>query len=277
MSRPPNAQVAVDLYDELARAHHWTGANAWHGIARLLLTTDIWSPSRSWLPFRGVIVYRESSDFNLDAGGAPNAVLGRAESLTRYVAAQLGVPRSEIGDHIGIYWKQPTIMKLQPNNLVGHAFRSLVVTILERFGDAGLTYEEEADAHAAFPGFCSPMRSREPRVDIVARRQGRLVAILCTRWRYRNHRIYPVDEALAYAPPARRQNRHCQLYAVVGEFAPNRLDKVLSNCPPALPNAALSAAVHFAPQLLWNGLGENGRTSCLKSLEWLAQQTWEWR
>ena len=77
---------------------------------------------------------------------------------------------------------------------------------------------------------------------------------------------------LAYAPPARRQNQHCRLYAVVGEFAPNRLHKVLTNCPPAMDNAALSAVVHFAPELIWYGLKENGRTKYLRNLEWLIHQ-----
>jgi hypothetical protein len=277
MPRSQNAQIAIDLYEELDRAHLWNAGNAWQGIARLLLTTRIWISGTGWRPFHDVIVYRESNDFNLGANGAPNAVLRRAESLTLYLAAQLGVSRSEISDHIGIYWNQPVIADLQPHNLVGHAFRSLVVTILGKYGDSAITYEEEADPRAEFPGYQFQTRSKDPKLDIVARREGRLVALLSTRWRYRHDRVDLVDEAIAYAPPARRQNRHCQLYAVIGEFAPNRLDKVLSNCPPASPNAALSAAVHFAPQLLWEGLGENGRTSCLQSLEWLVQQTWDWR
>lgn len=277
MPRSPNAQIAVDLYNQLVPIYAWTAASAWHGIARLLLTTKVWRTGLGWQPFHNVIVYRESNDFKLGAGGAPNAVLRRAEALTAYLAAQLGVPRTEICDHTGAYWNQPRLSTLQPHNLVGHAFRSLIVAILQTFGDPGIVYEEEVDPHAEFPGFLFTTRSLDAKLDIVARRTGRLVALLSTRWRYRHDRVDLVDEALAYAPAARRQNHNCKLYAVVGEFAPNRLHKVLANCPPAMQNAALSAAVHFAPELIWRGLEENGRTACLRNLEWLIQQTNDWQ
>lgn len=277
MSRSPNAQIAVDLYAELAQRHALTSGNAWHGIARLLLTTRVWRSGTGWCPFHNVVVYRESNDFKYRPDGTPSAVMNRAEALTQYLAETLGAPRAEIDQHIGLYWRQPAISSLQPHNLVGHAFRSLIVTILERFGDPGITYEEEADPHADLPGYDFATRSPDAKLDIVARRNGRLVALLSARWRYRHDRVDLVDEALAYAPAARRQNQHCRLYAVIGEFAPNRLHKVLTNCPPAMPHAALSAAVHFAPELIWNGLHENGRTSCLQNLEWLIQQTAEWR
>lgn len=254
----------------------WTAVNAWHGIARLLLTTNVWRPGAGWQSFHDVVVYRESNDFMLTATGAPNAVLQRAEQLTQYLAEQLGVVRAEINQHIGLYWRLPIISALQPHNLVHQAFRSLVVTALERFGDPGITYDEEVDPHTEFRGVHFATRSPNSKLDIVARRNGLLVALLSTRWR-RHNLVDLVDEALAHAPPARRQNHNCRLYAVVGEFAPNRLHKVLRNCQPAMPHAALSAAVHFAPELIWHGLQQNGRTKCLQNLEWLIQQTNEWR
>ena len=75
---------------------------------------------------------------------------------------------------------------------------------------------------------------------------------------------------------ARRHNPGCLFYASVSEFAPNRLDKVLSNCPPTQPHGALTAAVHFAPQLITVGLGENGRMAQLRSLDWLIGETFSW-
>src|SRR5579872_6979998 len=250
MSRSPNAQTAVDLYSSLREGRRWTAANAWLGIAQLLLTTRVFRSGLGWQPLHNVVVYRESNDFKFNANGVPNAVMRRAEALTGYLAAQLGVPRADIAEYIGLYWNQARIAKLQPHNLVGHAFRSLIVTILETFGDQKIEYEEEVDPHAEFPGFHFATRSPAAKLDIVARRDQRLVALLSTRWRYRHDRVDLVDEALAYAPPARRQNPNCKLYPVVGEFAPNRLHKVLANCPPAIHNAALSEAVHFAPELI---------------------------
>jgi len=50
----------------------------------------------------------------------------------------------------------------------------------------------------------------------------------------------------------------------------------LGTCPPENPHGALNAAVHFAPQLLTNGLKENGRVQYLRSLEWLIAETSDW-
>jgi hypothetical protein len=223
-----------------------------------------------------VVVYRESNDFGMTSTGQPNAVLRRAESLTNYLSEQLRIPRQELCGRIGLYWQQPQISNLQPHNLVGHAFRSIVVTALERFGGAGITYEEEVSPTAIFPGFQFTTRSQDSRIDIVARRGNEIVALMSTRWRYRHDRVDVVDEALAYGGAARRLFPACRFYAVIGEFSPNRLTKILGNCPPTHPNPCITAAVHFAPQLISNGLGENGRVANLRSLEWLIGQTFTW-
>ena len=78
---------------------------------------------------------------------------------------------------------------------------------------------------------------------------------------------------MAYVPTAHRHNPNCHLYTSVGEFAPNRLDKVLSNCSPAQPRGALTATMHFEPQLITGGLKENGRVANLQSLKWLIGET----
>lgn len=273
MPRSNNAQLAVDLYQAMQQYHSLTRQTAWHGIARLLLTCEIWN--RGWQPFHDVVVYRESNDFKRGIRG-PNAVIRRAEELSVYLANELGVSQSELCDEIAQYWRHPNIADLQPNNLVGHAFRSLTVHILETFGNRNIQYSEEVDPYEEFPGYNFITRSRDPRIDIVARRDNVTVALISSRWRFRHDRVDVVEEAMAYAPAARRHNPECRLYASIGEFAPNRLDKVLSNCPPAMPNGALSAAVHFAPQLIREGLRVNGRTTNLHSLDWLIGETFTW-
>ena len=145
--RSPNAQTAVDLYNQIVQIHGLTGATAWHGIARLLLTTSVWRDGIGWVPFHDFVVYRERNDFKTLGAGAPNTAMRRAEALTAYLASQLGVPRADISSQIGLYWKLPEISTQQPHNLLGHAFRSLIVTILEAFGDPGIKYQEEVDPH----------------------------------------------------------------------------------------------------------------------------------
>ncbi|HKV37326.1 MAG TPA: hypothetical protein VJP89_23485 [Pyrinomonadaceae bacterium] len=274
MSRSTNAQLAVDLYHQLNHHYNWTSKTAWEGIARLLLSCEIYKGG--WMPFHDVVAYVDSNRFTLGPSG-PSATLRRAEDLSKYLAEQLGIDRSDLCGNIGLYWRQPTIRPLQPHNLVGHAFRSLVLTTLQLFGDPELSYEEEADPHHEFPGHVFTTRSKHPRIDIMVRRGKRTVAILTLRWRVRHDRLDVIDEAMAYAPAARRHNPNCKIYAVLGEFDGGRLRKVLANCPPIFPNAAIDAAVHFEPRLISKGLQENGTLEHLRSLAWLIGQTFEWR
>lgn len=273
MIQPNNAQLAVAMYDELANRYQWTAETAWKGIARLLLTCDIWKGR--WEPFHNVVVHRETNDYEIGPRG-PNACLQRASELSDYLAAQLNVPREILCSNVGLYWKHPQVSHLQPHNPVGHAFRSIVVRVLRKYGNDEIAYGQEVNPAQEFPGQEFRTRSKNPRIDIVARRGNRTVALISTRWRYRHDRVDVVEEAMAYAPAARRHNPSCQLYAVVGEFSPARLEKILTNCPPVHANPALSAAVHFAPQLIREGLKENGRLAHLKSLEWLIAETHRW-
>jgi len=268
-----NAQLAVDLYNDLQARYNWTATTAWQGIARLLLSCEIYR--LKWEPFYDVVTYVDSNRFT-SGGSGPHATLRRAEQLTTYLAEQLGVARTDLCRNIGLYWKEPTIRSLQPHNPLGHAFRSLVTTALQRFGDSAITYEEEVDPHSEFPGQIFNTRSKKARIDIVARRGNRTVALLSVRWRVRHDRLDVVDEAFAYAPAIQRHNPSGKFYAVLGEFDCGRLRKVLDSCPPKHPSAALSAAVHFAPQLIREGLRENGTLEHLRSLEWLIGQTFQW-
>jgi hypothetical protein len=218
----------------------------------------------------------DSNRFKSGKSG-PHATLRRAEQLTSYLATQLSIDRRELCQNIGLYWQHPQIRPLQPHNPVGHAFRSLVTTVLGRFGDQDVTYEEEVDPHSEFPGHSLTTRSKNPKIDVVARRGGRTVALLAVRWRVRHNRLGVVREAFAYAPAIRRHNPNGKVYVVLGEFDGGRLRKVLDNCPPINPHAAISAAVHFAPLLIREGLGENGTLEHLHSLAWLIGETSRWR
>ena len=140
-----------------------------------------------------------------------------------------------------------------------------------------MTYEEEVNPYTEFPGHPFVSRSKRAKIDIVARRENRTVAILTVRWRFRHDRLDVIDEAMAYAPAARRQNPNCKVYPVLGEFDGGRLRKVLANCPPIIPNAAIDSAIHFEPRLITEGLQENGTLEYLRSLAWLISETFRWQ
>src|SRR5205807_716917 len=120
--------------------------------------------------------------------------------------------RSKLCEHIGQYWRHPQVIDLQPHNLLGHAFRSLIATALELFGNNQITYTEEISPYKLFPGQVFPTRSKKPLIDIVAHRDKLTVAILSCRWRIRHDRVDVVDEAVAYAAAAHRYNPHCEVY-----------------------------------------------------------------
>jgi len=276
MARSKNAQIAADLYDNLRTEHNLSASTAWHGIARLLLTCQVQrNASAGWTDFRNVIVYREINDF--PERGDSNKVSERAEALSQYVANSLGVDRTTLCQTIGEYWRNPRIVNLQQHNLVGHAFRSLLVQILQTFGNPSIAYEEEVDPYYEFPGYEFQTRSKRPKIDIVARKGGRTVALISSKWRYRHDRTEFIDEALACAGPARRLNSSCKLYVWVGEFSPNRLEKSLDHCPPRHSNPALSGTIHFHAPLVTVAIGHNGRMTDLRDLTWLIQETFDWK
>lgn len=273
MPRSNHVRLALNMHDSLQTRYRWDKANAWQGIARLLLTCDVWKDG--WRRFRDVVVYRESNDFGLGPNGVA-VVLQPAEELFRYLALELGILHSNLCREIGPYWRHPGIVQLQPHNLLGNTFRSRTVHILQTFGDRGITYSEEVSPHDELPGQRFETRSPKARIDIVARRGNTTVALVSSRWRFRHDRVDVVEEALVYTPAARRHNPACRFYASVGGFNPARLHKILSNCPSEQPYGTLAAAVHFAPRLISRGLGENGRIAHLQSLKWLIDQTFLW-
>ena len=270
MTRGKNAQLAVDLFEELRSTHGWSAQDAWKGIAMLLLTCQLWK--QGWGSFHGVVVYRESNDFRI-RNGKENATIRKARSLTRMLSEAFGV--EDACSVIGQYWRRPEVSGAQPNNLVGHAFRSLVGHVLGTYGNPDVKYEEEVDPHDEFTGLTLHTRSKSTKIDIVARKGRETVALISTRWRFRHDRVDLVDEALAYAP-SRRFFPNIRFYGVVGEFASARNEKVLKHCPPLAENPPIAALVHFHPELITRGLGENGRMEHLKSLEWLIESTLSW-
>ena len=267
-----NVSIALSLYDSIVKNNDWDRPeDAWKGIAKLLLSCDTWGVGEM-VRFREYILYRERNDLT-----NPNTKASKdAVKLTNYLADQLGVPRINTCDFIGDYYRHDKIKYKQPHNLVGNSFRSLLVHVLNKYGDQGITYEEEVDPHKEFPGYNFGSRSKNPRIDIVARRGNNTVALISARWRYRHDRVDMIDEAHSYKPPALRLNSNAKFYAWTGEFSPSRLDKVLKNCPPQHSNGIIDAMVHFAPKLLTDGLGTNGRTHELKSLHWLIDETKQW-
>jgi len=171
------------------------------------------------------------------------------------------------------------VNKLQPNNLVGHAFRSIVLEILLLHGSKTLSYQEEVNPKNLFPGVPLHLRSKNPAIDIVAFKDNRPVALISSRWRFRHDRVDVDSESIAYKSAAMSAGHgKCKFYAILGEFNPARLYKVLKHAVGVSDNPSIDGTIHFQPDLITNpnALGENSRTAALKPLHWLIEQTHKW-
>ena len=270
-----HAELAVDLYRRLLGEHDWELEEAWLGIALLLMTCDIWRDGE-WRPFHGAPVLRESNDYRLTKAGSPNKALSEALLVKEWIAAELSADEDHVCSQLGQFFRHPDIAGLQPNNPRGHAFRSLVAETLASFGDPELEMREEASPHDLFTGHDFGNRSAAARIDIVVKRGPRIVALITTRWTYRHDRVDIIDEARAYMPPARDQNRDCRFFGVTAEFMTARLKKVISETAPVMRNAAIDRLVHLNPELPGELIGRNGELREMWSLAQMVEDSYNW-
>ena len=271
-----HAELAVELYGELLGEYDWQLDQAWLAIALLLMTCDIWRDGE-WRSFHGAPVLRESNDYRLTKAGSPNKALSEARLVKEWIAAELDADEDRLCSELGQFFRHPDIAGLQPNNPRGHAFRSLVAETLARFGDPELDVREEVAPRDLFPGHDFGNRSKDARIDIVAQRGPRIVALITTRWTYRHDRVDIIDEARAYMPAARGQNSDCRFYGVTAEFMTARLKKVISETGPVMRNAAIDRLVHLNPELPGELIGRNGDLREMWSLEQMVRDSYNWR
>jgi hypothetical protein len=273
----PNANLAVTLFDQLIDSAGYQIDDAWLAVARLLITCEIFD-SNGWKPFHGSPVLMERNNYKVSILGRRNQCLREADAVRDYLAEKLNTSPDNVCGTIGAFFRESKIRPLQPNNPRGHAFRSLVTRVLERFGDPALDLFEEVSPHERFPGFSFSGRSKDPRIDILATRNERPVAILSARWTYRHDRVDMIDEAREYMPAAARANPHIAFFGVTSEFGVARLKKVLAVTEPvAKRGAALTRLVHLNPYLCRELLGRNGDLAHLWSLADLARSSFAWQ
>lgn len=241
-----NAEAAVAAFVADLQIKSVGVNEAWLSICRLLLTCSIWSDGK-WKALHGQPVLRESNDYKLTRTGAPNKALREAQLIGDYIAAQMNIPRADLGSNIGQFLMN---LGVQPNNPRGHAFRSIVGEILARYGDPNLVIEEEVDPYGLFPGFTFALRSAKPRIDIIIYRNQQIVALCSTRWTYRHDRVDMLEEAVNYMAAARRVNPRCKFFGITAEVNPARLRKVVSQTAPLHRNPAMERLVHLHAPLV---------------------------
>ncbi len=272
-----HANLAVTLFDQLVVENSWSVDDAWLAVAKLLITCRVFEVG-AWRELHRSPVLMERNNYKISGLGKRNQCLREADLVRDYLAEKLCIPPDAVCAQIGQFFDQTDIRALQPNNPRGHAFRSMVARFVERFGDPELDLIEEVSPHDRFPGFSFAGRSKESRIDILATRNEKPVAILSTRWTYRHDRVDMIDEAREYLPAARRANPNVAFFGVTAEFVAARLKKVIAVTEPvAHRGAALTRLVHVNPYLCRELLGHNGELAHLWSLADLARNSFSWK
>ena len=267
-----NAEHAVAQYKIDLELHDRTLPTAWLSICKLLMTCKIWRDG-GWNHLLGQPVVRESNDYKEKKDGSPNRALVESTLIGDYVATHLGVERSQLCSKLGAFLMN---FGQQPNNLRGHAFRSIVAETLAKYGDQTLDIAEEVDPHSLFPGYGFHLRSDTPRIDIVVSRSTRVVALCSVRWTYRHDRVDMLEEAVSYMAGARRMNQNCRFFGITAEMNPARLKKVVKRTAPVERNAAMERLVHLHSPLATTVIGHNGMLKNLWSLNDWVNDSFRW-
>lgn len=269
-----NAEAAVQAYNHDLTTNGWGLNEAWLAISRQLMTCEIWDDrQKTWLSFFNQPVLLESNNYKLLANGSPNKALQEATLVGDYIAKEMNVPRQSLCSNLGIFMK---LLSIQPNNPRGHSFRSIIAETLAKFGDPKIITKEEVDPYVLFPGNQFVLRSKNPRIDIVAYRNNLPVALCSTRWTYRHDRVDLLEEARAYMSAAKKIYPNIHFFGIITEMNPARLKKVVTQTIPLVPSADIDRLVHLHKPLATTVVNHNGTLAYLQDLvDWVnSSHTW---
>lgn len=263
-----NAEIAVQAFIADVTNRGWGLNEAWLAISRQLITCEIWDELRkTWVRYYDQPVLRERNDYKLLANSSPNQALQEATLVGDYIAQKLNIPRHDLCNQLGIFMKA---LSVQPNNPKGHSFRSIVAEVLARYGDPQITVQEEVNPYVLFPGHQFNLRSKNPRIDIVAYRNNLPVALCSNRWTYRHDRVDLLEEARAYISTARQFNPSIHFFGITAEMNSARLKKVVSQTLPLVQTADINYLVHLHTPLATTVINHNGDLVYLTDLvDWV--------
>jgi len=202
--------------------------------------------------------------------GEPKAWQRYAILVEGYLARKLGVPAGQVAPMVDRLMSQPAYAGLQRHNILGSAFAGLVKHALETLGNPGNTYELEVNGDQAFPGVQLPTRTGEPFIDILARKGGRNIGIISTKWSIRHDRINDLtSECRAYKNAATWTDSRIFYFVVTNEFDPARTDKLLVD-------KCIDGVVHVHKPLVTDVCALDGRLNQMLDLSELIIKSSSW-
>ena len=223
----------------------------------------------AWLGVYQVLLWYERTD---GGAGLPHIIdadklrqasgsrqwIDRAQRVHQYLGESLGCPSGEVPDRVDLLMRSAGYVGLQRQNPLGIAFAELTAHILRKFGDVRLSYRTEVPAAELFPAIKLQSRSRNPKIDVASFRDGKLAAIVTTKWSIRHDRLTDViDEAISYKSAAMRLGQKLPCFFVTNEFDPARLDKLIGA-------DVVDEVVHVHPKLVTEVCKLNGRLDNMK-------------
>jgi len=274
----PEQRTAAEAVRIFTNAHYpqggLTATSAWLGIYQTLL----WYEPVNGSGYTSLPHIIEANQLRPPArhrkkvklSPRPSAWQKRAEALEKYLAQQLGCLPDQVINHVDQLMRDPSRQGLQRQNPLGIAFTAIVQYVLESFGSARVRFEMEVDANTIFPGIRIPGRSKTPSIDVVAFKNNYARAIISIKWSLRHDRINDItNECPSYKAAAMMQRRELDYYVVTNEYAPARLNKILSD-------PCINGVAHVHKRAVDEVCGLDGRLDSMLDLSDLVMQTHEW-
>jgi len=194
----------------------------------------------------------------------------RAVAVEEYLAAQWNLEREQVHKAVDKLMRRREYAGKQRQNSLGIVFEGLVKLALASFGNPQITYELDVAGESAFPGVDIPTRTEKPFIDILARKEGRNVAIISTKWSVRHDRVNDLtNECRSYKNAAREIDRKILYFVATNEFDPARLEKIVGD-------KCIDAVAHVHKPLVTEVCGLNGRLENLLDLSALIEGTRKW-
>jgi len=248
-TRQETVRQAVSIFAEAEGQYGGEPDRAWLGIYTALLWYE--ETGREDRPRLPHII--DADKLRKPRAGKLGIWQRRAGAVGEYLAREMGCGDHEVDGRVDQLLRGPGFQGLQRQNPLGIAFIGLVHHVMGRHGRPTLTYDMEIRAQDVFPGITFPGRSTSPSIDVLARREGRAVAIISVKWSVRHDRVNDLtNECPAYKGAASWGRNPLRYIVVTNEFDPARLHKMLGD-------SCIDAVVHVHKKAVVDVAGLDGR------------------
>lgn len=275
---PTRSQTIADAIELFHQATYPAGLSpqtAWLGIYQVLL----WYEPVNWVGYGSLPHIIDANNLRPTSRTKakwlkPNRWQRRAEAVEAYLASQLQCPLGQVQHKADQLMKLTDYAGMQRQNSLGIAFTGLAKHVLETFGNQAIKYELELPADSIFPGITFPGRSSVPLIDVLATRNGTPIALISAKWSLRHDRINDItNECPIYKAAYNRIYRGKGLglcyYVLTNEYAPSRLNRVLSD-------TCIDGLVHVHKPAVTQVCGLDQRLAGMMDLAQLIAMTSAW-